>query len=402
MNAKRHFLLLATLLFLSQIGWAQSYSVGHTTITFNDPTRSGGFGSGGGSGRQIQSEIYYPAASAGENVAFSQGDFPIVVFGHGFVMTWSAYKNIWTTLVAEGYIVVFPRTEGGFSPSHEQFGKDLALCVTKMQALDTDANSLFNGHIGSTSAIIGHSMGGGSAFIAGANNANITTLIGLAPAETNPSAIAAAADVSVPTLVLSGSKDAVTRPAEHHLPIYDATGSSCKYFVSITGGAHCYFANSNFNCDFGERFSFGGVSISRTAQQVILDDYLTKWLDYQLKGEATQYAAFTDLLATDSRTTFQDGCGGVSARVSKVTVGTEYSEVVAYPNPMHDRVTIALPQAAIETAVVVYNQLGQVILSENYSDTQQIALELGNIEAGVYLIKVSYDTETQLLKMIKK
>ena len=44
------------------------FSVGHTTITFNDPTRTGGFGSGGGTGRQIQTEIYYPAASAGTGV----------------------------------------------------------------------------------------------------------------------------------------------------------------------------------------------------------------------------------------------------------------------------------------------------------------------------------------------
>jgi len=33
------------------------FQIGHTTITFNDPSRSGGFGTGGGSGRQIQTEI---------------------------------------------------------------------------------------------------------------------------------------------------------------------------------------------------------------------------------------------------------------------------------------------------------------------------------------------------------
>jgi hypothetical protein len=41
------------------------FSVGHRTMTFNDPSRTGGFGSGGGAGRQIQTEIYYPAATAG-------------------------------------------------------------------------------------------------------------------------------------------------------------------------------------------------------------------------------------------------------------------------------------------------------------------------------------------------
>jgi hypothetical protein len=33
------------------------YQIGHTTPIFNDPARTGGFESGGGSGRQIQTEI---------------------------------------------------------------------------------------------------------------------------------------------------------------------------------------------------------------------------------------------------------------------------------------------------------------------------------------------------------
>ena len=44
---------------------AQIFQTGTLTLTFNDPLRSGGFGSGGGPGRQIQIEIYYPAVTAG-------------------------------------------------------------------------------------------------------------------------------------------------------------------------------------------------------------------------------------------------------------------------------------------------------------------------------------------------
>jgi hypothetical protein len=59
------------------------FSIGHTTITFNDPARTGGTGSGGGAGRQIQTEIYYPAATAGVDVPVSNGNFPVITFGHG-------------------------------------------------------------------------------------------------------------------------------------------------------------------------------------------------------------------------------------------------------------------------------------------------------------------------------
>ena len=75
--------------------------------------------------------------------------------------------------------------------------------------------------------------------LAAANNANISGIVGLAPAETNPSAIGVCANISVPALIFSGSSDGVTPPAEHHLPIYQGIASSCKSFVSITGGAHC-------------------------------------------------------------------------------------------------------------------------------------------------------------------
>lgn len=293
---------------LSLAAFAQTPQVGHTTITFNDAARTGGFGSGGGPGRQIQSEVYYPATTAGTDVAAMAGAHPVVVFGHGFVMAWDAYENVWEALVAEGYIVVFPRTEGGFSPDHNEFAMDLAHLVNEMQALNTDAGSLFFGHVASKSAIMGHSMGGGATFLAAANNSSIETAIGLAPAETNPSAIAAAAQVSVPTVVFSGSADGVTPAQDHHQPIYNALNVSCKHFISITGGAHCYFANANFNCDFGEGTASSGISVTRTEQQTIMNDYVIEWLDYKLKDDCIAFGNFTSMVPTDSRITYQDSC----------------------------------------------------------------------------------------------
>lgn len=301
-------LLIPFILFTSLFAFAQPYEIGHTTITFNDPARTGGFGSGGGPGRQIQTEIYYPANVAGTNSVAANGEHPVIVFGHGFVMAWDAYANIWEELVPKGYIMVFPRTEGGFSPSHAEFGLDLALLVQKMQEQHTTVGSIFEGHIAPKTAIMGHSMGGGSSFLAAASNATIETVIGLAPAETNPSAIAAAAQVVVPALVLSGSGDAVTPPNDHHLPIYDAITSTCKNYVSITGGAHCYFANSNFNCDFGEGSSGGNITISRSEQHQILFDVITPWLDYKLKGICDAYATFNNILANDPRVVATQNC----------------------------------------------------------------------------------------------
>ncbi len=303
---KKWGLVLAALL----AGWgaAGQFEVGQVTITFNDPTRSGGFGSGGGTGRQIQTEIYYPVAP-GSNGVIAEGTFPLVTFGHGFVMVWSAYSNLWQALVPRGYIMAFPRTEGGFSPNHLDFALDLALVNERMLALSTAPSSIFFERVSQNTAIMGHSMGGGCAVTAAANNPLVTAYAGLAPAETNNvSAIASAESVVAASLVLSGSSDGVTPPNVHHLPIYNALNADCKHFVSITGGAHCYFNNSNFNCDTGEFFASSGISVSRALQQQITYDYLNSWLDAVLKQDCEGLQAFEELLENDERTTVEVNC----------------------------------------------------------------------------------------------
>jgi hypothetical protein len=164
-----------------------------------------------------------------------------------------------------------------------------------MTAENSNSASPFYQKINGNMAIMGHSMGGGATILAAANNSNIKAIIGLAPAETNPSAIAAAPNVSVPALVFSGSSDGVTPPADHHIPIYNGLVSACKTFVSIVGGAHCYYANTNFNCDFGEATTSTGISITRTQQQARTFSLLDPWLEYMLKDSCNAYTQFSDL-----------------------------------------------------------------------------------------------------------
>jgi dienelactone hydrolase len=289
--------LLVYLFIVTSSSLSAQFSVGHRTITFNDPSRTGGFGSGGGAGRQIQTEIYYPAATTGNNVAIAPGTFPVIVFGHGFAMSWEAYENIWEHYAALGYILAFARTEGSLipAPSHNDFGLDLKLIGEKMTAENANSASPFFQSMNGNTAIMGHSMGGGATILAAANNPNIKAIVGLAPAETNPSAIAAASNVGIPALIFSGSSDGVTPPADHHIPIYNGLVSSCKTFVSIIGGAHCYYANTNFNCDFGEATTSTGISITRAQQQARTYSLLDPWLQYMLKDSCDAYTQFSNV-----------------------------------------------------------------------------------------------------------
>lgn len=355
------------------------YQIGHTTITFNDPARTGGFGSGGGTGRQIQTEIYYPATTAGDNAAAATGAFPVIVFGHGFAMAWDAYTNIWEHYVPDGYIMAFPRTEGSLipAPSHADFGLDLALVVQKIQAQNAISASVLYQHVNTNSAIMGHSMGGGATILAAQNNTNIKTIVGLAPAETDPSAIAAALNVSVPALIYSGSSDGVTPPTEHHIPIYDGLASNCKTFVSIVGGAHCYFANSNFNCDFGETTSSTGISIDRAAQQATTFASLDLWFDYILKGNTASLNTFlNEINTTPASEAISETTCASTAGFDMVSSTFE----VLYPNPVLTELILPIEP---NSDYMLMDAQGKVLSMSKYSGTVSVNL----LDKGVYFIR---------------
>lgn len=324
---KTHVFILGFLLLgLSQL-YSQNHSIGHTTINFVDSSRNN---------RVIQTEIYYPANTQGDNVPALQGSFPVIVFGHGFVMAWDAYENIWTELVPQGYIIAFPRTEGNaFSTNHQRFGWDLQFLVTRMQLESADVSSLLYNTMATETALMGHSMGGGASFLAADSlcingNVNLKTLVGLAPAESTSngvSSINSAKSITVPSVIFSGAQDGVTPPNDHHLPMYDSLNSVCKSFISIIGGAHCYFAEPNFNCDFGESTSSSGISISRSEQQQTTYDFLNQWLAYTLKGDCNAFDIFNDSLINSNRVVTQQQCYSNLQPTINYTMGQLFSSV---------------------------------------------------------------------------
>lgn len=315
--------LLPTLaLLLPALLVAQPFAIGSRSLTFTDPTRGG---------RQIPCDVYYPATAAGANTPVAAGRFPVLAFGHGFVMTVGAYGNFRDAFVPEGFILVLPTTEGGFLPSHGNFGLDLAFVIGAMQQLDDDPGSPFFGRVFPTSALLGHSMGGGASFLGASGSSVVTTVVNFAPAETNPSAIAAAGAVTVPTLVFAGSEDCVTPPSSNQLPMYTASASACKAYVSITGGGHCFFANSNFNCSFGETTCGGPGSLTRAQQQDAAQDLALLWLKRYLKDDPAAGDAFADSLALSPRITAQSvftDCPPIAVRAQvRALLDGPYDEV---------------------------------------------------------------------------
>ncbi len=393
---KRIYLLTIAAFFTYSLS-AQVYNIGHTSITFTDPARNN---------QSVSTEIYYPAVSAGTNTAAANGIFPYIVFGHGFMMGENAYFDLSDTLVSKGYIVIFVTTNAGTSTDHLDYGSDLSFMCTKFYSLNTNSNSssLFLGKIDNKKAIVGHSMGGGSAILGAQNNTNINTIICLSPmGTTTPSAISAAHLVTVPTLVISASGDSVTPSYANHLPVYDSLASSCKVYMSIKGGGHCLYANSNWACDFGESSSGSAITITRAQQQDAALDFITPWLNYYLKNNLNAGTIFFDSLQTSPRITYLNGCSITTSVQEKLNNGINFKHFVE-----NDILTLEINNALDNNvSIQLFNLLGEsqlwCIASSFISNTGTITktYSLSGLSHGMYLVRVYDKNKMNGFKFVK-
>lgn len=289
--------VLIMLLVFAVVGvFAQSYQIGHTTLSFIDTSRNN---------RQVPTEVYYPALAAGEDVPVASGQFPVLSFGHGFVITINAYSNFRDAMVPRGYILALPNTETGLLPDHLDLALDLSFILKALDSAHLNSGSIFFGHIDPHAAVMGHSMGGGAAMLAASGDSSITAVVNFAAANTNPSAILAATSIYCPALLFAGSEDCVTPPLQHQEPMYDSLASPIKTLITITGGGHCYFANYNFFCAVGEASCTPNPTISREEQQDVTFDFLNLWLDCYLKGDQDSFEIFLDSLTSSPRIDYQ-------------------------------------------------------------------------------------------------
>lgn len=403
-------IILVLALFSNLLNYSQTFPVGHMSINFKDPSRTGGYViSGGinitGSGRDVGTEVYYPSTVVGDNQPLASGQFPIVVIGHGFVMGWDSYDNIYNKLASAGYIVLLPRTEGSFSPSHSEFGNDLKFLVNAGQSLNTVNSpttlSVFNGKVATKSAIGGHSMGGGSSFLAAANNTSVTCVFNFAPATTNPSSIASASLITVPSLIISGAIDCVadTTVQNSH---YNALASSKKFHVILKQLTHCDFGNgTNFNCTFGQSSSGCSNVVSNAMALPRYMNYVQNFLDNQLKNDCAAGQRFMDSVNTTS--SLRSGLkktGSVACSVTYLKKSSNNGELRVYPNPANSNIFIDLPMTDIK--LKISDLYGQVLLYREYNNIKNsLEASLDEFKSGIYILEVESATEKQQIKIVK-
>lgn len=385
---KSSFMKKALLLFSSMLVFTDSqimsqYAFSHQQYTFFDTQRNN---------RALPAEIYYPALSYGESKPFATGKFPVIVFGHGYLMGHEDYQYFTERMTSQGYIVVYVMTATNLFPDHEDFGKDLAFLENILKSEGSEPASFFYQHIAEKSAIMGHSMGGGASFIACENNTGPECMVTFAAAETLPSAITAAQNVTIPSLVISGEEDCVAEPAVHQLPIYENLGSSCKVFISILKGNHCNFADYNAACAFGESTCNSVSVLPQEEQHDVILDFVTLYLDYYLKNSDTSWTVFNDSLETSQRISFQRSC--TPTKISEPAI----NPVVFYPNPANDRILFLSGDAVDD--IQIWDAGGHFVKGVQHATS----IDMANLKDGMYilLIKIGEVLTRQKLIVINR
>ncbi len=375
----RSFIFILTCIcFSATIAVAQPYQIGHLSATFTDTARSS---------RSVPVEIYYPADITGDNVPFAaalSGKVPAISFGHGFVMTYDAYANIKDAVVAEGYIIAFPTTEGSLSPSHSEFGKDLAFVLKKVAELGSTSGSVLFNKVDTGNCVMGHSMGGGAAHLAMTFDPSIKAIATLAAAETTPSATTAAASVTAPALVFAGENDCVSPPATNQLLMYTALSAACKHYIKIKGGSHCQMAGTSITCSFGESTCTPAPTITRAAQHATINKYLIPWLNYTLKGNCTDGSTFETALSTDAAVTYSKNCT-LCGTASLQHAGSN-NTVAIYPNPCTDKIIFALPEDVTAT-VHIYSATGSAVHQTTGRSNTTISTQ--KYAPGIYFYQIT-------------
>jgi dienelactone hydrolase len=274
---------LAFLGLLAALVWAQTrddlgapgpYLAGWRTVTVTRPNNS-----------TFSARLYYPATSQGLNAPIdpSGAPYPAITFGHGFLQAVTQYDSTLRHLATRGYIVIASESEGGLFPNHANFALDLRHCLTWLEQQNTHQSSFLAGRVATDRfGASGHSMGGGASILAAAADGRIKALANLAAAETNPSAIAAMPNVQAPVALIAGSRDTITPPANHQVPMYN-NGLPPKQLPNIIGGFHCGFVDSSFfGCDSG--------TISRAEQLLMTRRQLTAFFNLYLKKDQSVWS----------------------------------------------------------------------------------------------------------------
>ena len=234
-------------------------------------------------------------------------------------------------------------------------------------------------------------MGGGASWLGAAEmGASLGAVIGWAPAETSPSAIAAAGNVTAPALVISGTGDAITPPLSSHIPVYESLpGTTCRGFASLENGSHCGYSDSGTLCDFGE-LGFSGMS--REAQQAHTAALTVGWLQHHLTGDPSAWIALQSYGEEEDDVTLTLDC-----TPSLIATASHAPTASCHPNPVQSTLHLELPW--LPESACIRSASGRTFAT--WSPTDGPTIDVSTWPAGLYFLHLVSLQRQQVLRFVK-
>ena len=389
-----------TLLFFTISSIYAQYNVGVKQINIKDNARL----------RNINTFVYYPATADSNNAPIINDGtkFPVISFGHGFVMSALAYQWLVQALVPYGYIIGFPATEEGI-PNHADFGKDELFVARALKNYGDSTNSFLYQKTNGFTAIGGHSMGGGASYLAMNNVTDITTFFNFSAAETfalyGIVATEAAKNIKQPALVFTGSKDCVAPPVGNSKTMYQNLKSEYKFFANIKDGSHCQFADANKTpCEAGEVLAcIGTTYISRINQQNRVMLLLKPWLDFWLKRDCSAISIFytNSTVNITNIDTLQSKIMNCSAL--NIPTAIKQNKIIKanlYPNPSNGLFTLDINQYYTNATITIFDVTGKLIDEKRYKNQNLVQLDYSYLAHGMYHLQLNTESGNYFSKLI--
>ena len=379
---KKILLFIAGLLTILS-SFSQPYNIGHRELTWIDSSRNN---------RAVMFEVYYPAERNADNVPVVKANgqkYPLVIFGHGYQLTYKDYLWLKDSLVPKGYFLVFPRTAEQTFPNHTDFAKDYAFLIEKFDATKKQKGVWYYNRIKNRYAVGGHSMGGGCSLLSVQYSAKITAVFNFAAAETNPSAIAACSNINIAALVFAGGKDCISPTASNQTPMYNNVQKFCKTYIEITNARHCQWANNSSVCRAGEFFC-SPLSASPKATISTTFNLLLPWLSDKLNLSNSAKEKFQSLLVSNNGITYKQSCTSSNGFVNEEENDENTNLIKVYPSIAQTGTTLNISISKLKGAsdLKILNQSGKIIFTKNILqlNSQTIQVSSAGFEKGIYFI----------------
>jgi len=94
-----------------------------------------------------------------------------------------------------------------------------------------------------------------------------------------------------------------------------------------------------------------------------------------------------------------DACTGIFIDSTTGTGELQSHMLNISPNPAADNISIVIPENTNQSEVTIYNAIGAVVMEQEISGQKQLTLNVENLDAGIYLVRLTSKSYSAFAKL---